>query len=37
LVRVACGGRALLPEPPDARHPDLRKFYSMVVTTRPSN
>jgi hypothetical protein len=33
---LASDGRELLQEPPEWRHPDLRKFYPMVATTRPS-
>jgi hypothetical protein len=34
---LASGGRELLQESPDARHPDLRKFWPMVATTRPAH
>jgi hypothetical protein len=33
---LASDGRELLQEPPEWRHPDLRKFYPMVAATRPS-
>jgi hypothetical protein len=33
---LASDGRQPLQEPPDARHPDLRKFWPMFATTRPA-